>query len=332
MIGDVNLDGRVSIHDVTLIQKYIVEIMFFNESQMLAGDCDFDGKISVRDATLIQKYIVEIKNNGYVGKYLVEVENSTTVPVTTKPVPTVPATTVPVTTKPIPTTIPVTTVPVTTVPITTVPVTTVPVTTQPVTVPDNNYTVTFTNAQNWGGTIYCYYWESGCEGPISWPGKSMQYVSGSTYTVSIPKSADYVIFTNGSEQTVDISFNGSQLSFYATDSRDSGGKYYYATGIPATTKTVTFTNSLRWGGTIYCYYWKSGNSGPLAWPGKAMDYSETNGYGETVYTAEIPNDVDCVIFTNGSSQTVDIYINNSSMKFYAKPEVDSSNHHYYGTW
>ncbi len=327
LIGDVDLDGRVSIKDSTLLQKYIVEYVGFNASQKLAADCDFDGKISVRDATLIQKYIVDFPNCGYVGQYLVDVENATTLPVTT----TQPITTIPVTTKPV-TTAPITTVPATTVPVTTVPVTTAPNTTQPITVPESKYTVIFTNAQNWSGTIYCYYWESGNSGPVVWPGTAMNYVSGSTYTVSVPKSADYVIFTNGGEQTVDIPFNGSQLSFYAKAEKDNSGHNYYATGTPVSTKTVTFTNSLKWGGTIYCYYWRSGNSGPIAWPGKAMNYKETNGYGEAVYTAEIPNDADCVIFTNGSSQTVDIYINNSSMKFYAKPEVDSSNHHYYGTW
>ena len=325
LVGDVNLDGRVTIYDATLIQKYIVERISFNECQLLAADCDFDGKISIKDASCIQKYIVELTGCGYVGQYLVHIEQPTTEPTTTVVV-TQPATTIPVTTKP------VVTQPVTTVPVTTVPVTTQPVTTQPVTVPDNNYTVTFNNAQNWSGTIYCYYWTNGNSGPVTWPGTAMKYVSGSTYTVSIPKSANYLIFTNNGEQTVDIPFNGTQLSFYAKTEKDSSGHNYYGTGTPDSTKTVTFTNSLKWGGTIYCYYWTNGSAGPLAWPGKAMNYKETNGYGESTYTVDIPNNADYAIFTNGSNQTVDISLNNTTMKFYAKPEVDSSNHHYYGTW
>ncbi|MEE1319317.1 MAG: type I pullulanase, partial [Ruminococcus sp.] len=58
------------------------------------------------------------------------------------------------------------------------------------------------------------------------------------------------------------------------------------TTVPPTTEpepetyTVTFTNSLSWSGTIYCYYWSEGEDGEVSWPGTAMTYTETNDYGQ----------------------------------------------------
>lgn len=110
------------------------------------------------------------------------------------------------------------------------------------------------------------------------------------------------------------------------------------TTVPPTTEpepetyTVTFTNSLSWSGTIYCYYWSEGEDGEVSWPGTAMTYSETNDYGQKIYTVEVPSSADYVIFNNNNSQTVDIPFDGSELRFYALSDIDSSWHHLYGTW
>lgn len=98
------------------------------------------------------------------------------------------------------------------------------------------------------------------------------------------------------------------------------------------TYTVKFTNSKFWSGTIYCYYWNTDNTGLTSWPGEVMSYLETNDYGQKIYTIEVPAEADHVIFSNGSSQTVDIPFDGSVLNFYAKDTTDSEGKYEYGTW
>ena len=60
ILGDVNLDGDISMIDVTSIQEYLAKLITFNEEQKLAADVDMDGNITVYDATKLQKIIVHI--------------------------------------------------------------------------------------------------------------------------------------------------------------------------------------------------------------------------------------------------------------------------------
>lgn len=55
--GDVNLDGSLSIDDVTLLQKYISNLVTFSEKQMLVADVNYDGVINIDDATALQEII-----------------------------------------------------------------------------------------------------------------------------------------------------------------------------------------------------------------------------------------------------------------------------------
>lgn len=55
--GDVNGDGKISIDDVTDIQKYIANMIDFTEEQVTLADVDKNGKVSIDDATLIQKHL-----------------------------------------------------------------------------------------------------------------------------------------------------------------------------------------------------------------------------------------------------------------------------------
>ncbi len=58
--GDVNRDGSVNIVDATEIQKYLVNIVKFDDVQKKLADTDNNGTVSVMDATKIQKYIVNL--------------------------------------------------------------------------------------------------------------------------------------------------------------------------------------------------------------------------------------------------------------------------------
>ena len=58
--GDVNQDGQVTIEDATLLQKFIAELVTFNEDQKRAADTNGDGQIRIDDVTEIQKYVAEL--------------------------------------------------------------------------------------------------------------------------------------------------------------------------------------------------------------------------------------------------------------------------------
>lgn len=66
--GDVNLDGRVDISDVTLIQKYEVGLkplpLYRGESY---ANVNGDEDVTIRDATLIQMYLAGIKTPYSIG-------------------------------------------------------------------------------------------------------------------------------------------------------------------------------------------------------------------------------------------------------------------------
>ena len=62
----------------------------------------------------------------------------------------------------------------------------------------------------------------------SWPGKAMTNIglndySESLYTFELPKEATYIIFSNGSNQTVDISYNGGEIKYYALNTKTGNG-------------------------------------------------------------------------------------------------------------
>lgn len=60
-IGDVNMDNAINIHDVTLIQKYLVSLDILNEDFNISlADTNDDGIISITDATVIQ---INMSNN-----------------------------------------------------------------------------------------------------------------------------------------------------------------------------------------------------------------------------------------------------------------------------
>ena len=195
IIGDANGDAQISIKDTSCIQKYNVEWIDETEIFLEMADSDKNDLVNIKDATLIQMYLADYSNSGDVGKVIEYIP---------------------------PVTEPETTVPVTE-----------PTTTQPVTAPNENK-VTFTNSHNWSGTMYCYYWSDSNKNMISWPGKAMtnsgkNEYNQTLYTFEVPSDATYIIFSNGSQQTVDISYSGGSIRYYPLTTTDSQGHYQVKT-------------------------------------------------------------------------------------------------------
>ena len=67
IIGDADMDGKVTISDVTVIQMFTAEIPeeAFSEA---AADVNGDGTVNVIDATLIQEFLAELPVPYPIGK------------------------------------------------------------------------------------------------------------------------------------------------------------------------------------------------------------------------------------------------------------------------
>lgn len=59
-IGDVDMDGYISIKDATLVQKFLASLADLSEFQLYVADVDNNGVVSVKDVTMIQKSLAGI--------------------------------------------------------------------------------------------------------------------------------------------------------------------------------------------------------------------------------------------------------------------------------
>lgn len=85
LIGDVNLDGRITISDATEIQCHSSEYKVLTGNSAVAADTDKNGAINIKDATAVQCYIAGFtESSAYCGEY-VGGETPTTQPTTTQP-------------------------------------------------------------------------------------------------------------------------------------------------------------------------------------------------------------------------------------------------------
>lgn len=73
---------------------------------------------------------------------------------------------------------------------------------------------------------------------------------------------------------------------------------------------VTFTDTLDWGDTMYCYFWNSNGWAVSNWPGELMTKT-----GEHTFIYDVPKDANYVIFDNGVDQTDNTEINPSKLNF-----------------
>ena len=200
-------------------------------------------------------------------------------------------------------------------------------------------TVYFTNSLNWSKVnIYC--WDADENEPMGeWPGTqiSTTTLNGSTvYTATIPANVEGIIFNDGSSQTVDITDDIADGAHWkALSNKDSAGhnEVQLVTDTPTPTTpqpttpvntiTVYFTDALGWG-SANIYYWES----DLDWPGISMEKYVVNGYNQQIYKATIPENVDGLLFNNGTSQTVDITDDiTDGAQWYTVNTKDSAGHY-----
>ncbi len=198
--------------------------------------------------------------------------------------------------------------------------------------------VFFDNSNSaWSGTLYAYSWNGSTEYTGAWKGQAMTYLGNGiwkwTYTGTSVISG-FVIFTNGSDQTQDLTWV-------------NGGYYTYADGLvktiegageitgsdddtsAATTYTyvITYTdadNTKNWN-PVYCYIWNTANNdtgGSYAgtWPGSQMTYdSDAGAWTYTLTTTDAASALS-VIFnngtTNGSSVAAGTQTSNLSLSTY----------------
>lgn len=74
LVGDVDLDGKVTIKDATMIQKALADLLTLSYESETLADVDRDGKITIKDATAIQKYLAGLESGSAVGILLGEVK------------------------------------------------------------------------------------------------------------------------------------------------------------------------------------------------------------------------------------------------------------------
>lgn len=188
-------------------------------------------------------------------------------------------------------------------------------TTETVPLPVGDY-VYYKNTNNWS-KVMIYYWSDSNSSMISWPGKDMTEYRDGVYYAQVPDDVDYVIFSNGSnEQTENINFAGINKIYDNGSWSDLGVEVptqqptQQPTQLPTQANThyvpqgnyIYFKNNDNWG-EVKVYYWSDSNSGMTSWPGLHMEH-----IGNDVYKAEIPSEVNMVVFNNNNQgqQTGDI--------------------------
>ena len=60
LLGDVNLDGSVTIDDATMLQRYLTEMVDLTDEQLRNADVNKDNRVDIRDVTEIQRYLANI--------------------------------------------------------------------------------------------------------------------------------------------------------------------------------------------------------------------------------------------------------------------------------
>ena len=58
ILGDVNLDGEVTLKDCTLLRMYLADIVTLNEEQLKRSDVNNDGKVNLKDCGEIRVLVV----------------------------------------------------------------------------------------------------------------------------------------------------------------------------------------------------------------------------------------------------------------------------------
>ena len=63
ILGDVNLDGTINVHDATMIQRATIQLNTLSDWQKILADVDGDGSVTIMDVTCVQRYIAEFSGD-----------------------------------------------------------------------------------------------------------------------------------------------------------------------------------------------------------------------------------------------------------------------------
>lgn len=66
-IGDADLNKTVNIFDASLIQRFLVGLEQYNDTQFVLGDVDQDRKLTIFDVSAIQRYVAQCPTNPHIG-------------------------------------------------------------------------------------------------------------------------------------------------------------------------------------------------------------------------------------------------------------------------
>lgn len=214
MYGDSDLDGKINIKDATTIQKYAAKLIELDAVAFAKADVTGDLKVNVKDATSVQKMVAKI-----IDKFPVEEVSVVSVGATytasqdledyytyssynqymalKKAYKTSASQST----------------------ITSCQNALYSIAGARPSESDSQITIYFTNTNNWS-TVYAHIWGTAGD-KAKWPGTQMTYVRNNSSGKGIYKiTFDYsmyqnIIFTNNSEQTVDISLSGeSGIGYY----------------------------------------------------------------------------------------------------------------------
>ena len=58
--GDINGDGSISIADLVLTRKHLMELSALSDSYYTAADINKDGKITIADMVFVRKHLMEL--------------------------------------------------------------------------------------------------------------------------------------------------------------------------------------------------------------------------------------------------------------------------------
>lgn len=189
-------------------------------------------------------------------------------------------------------------------------------------------------------TVNCYFFgedKTALDLTVGWPGAPMTLVDAETNTWGyiVPENTGYVIFNNGSQQTIDLLF-ATTLNYYKLSELDAEGKYLadydlytpaadepelnkYPSDVviePETFRTIYVQLPATWAAHNIHYWGKVGS----AWPGEEMTLVDAE---KNIYSFELSSKVDGFLFGEGDGldQTGDI-IPNASINGYIVVPAD----------
>lgn len=252
LLGDASGDGRIAISDASIIQKHLAKMVTLSSDALALSDVSGDGKVTIVDASLIQKYLAKVISKFPAQEGLVSTSGAYSLSDLNSLIQTAQSTLSSNTAlssyngyqslkKLVYTyrnrtdlsaneiTNAYTSI---TNAVDKLKDTASKVGSGSTPAIGGEITVKFTNNKNWSGTISAYVWGTG--GKLKeWPGTAMTSAGTNDYgetVYSITIDADKyqnIIFTNGTNQTSDITLTGNK-GYYLSGETDADGNYAVA--------------------------------------------------------------------------------------------------------